>query len=132
MLRIKKHVLMITLLLWLFIGTFLATFQVIHVRSLNKMLRADVAECQDKYDAIKKDVDVEKNKSDELKAERDSLAKEVESLDARVIELNRQIDLLRAQLVSTNMPPHPKPIAKPPIKKVKKKRIPYDIAPSQQ
>ena len=131
MLKIKKHVIMITLLLWLFIGSFLAAIEVIHIRSLNKTLRADVAECQDKYDAIKKDVDVEKNKSVELKTERDSLAKEVEGLDARVIELNKQIDLLRSQLVSINMLPHPKPVAKPPVKKVKK-RIPYDIAPSQQ
>ena len=131
MLKIKNHFIMITLLLWLFIGSFLAAVEVIYIRSLNKTLRADVAECQDKYDAIKKDVDIEKNKSAEMKTERDSLAKEVEGLDARVIELNKQIELLRSQLVSTNMPPHPKPVAKPPVKKVKK-RIPYDIAPSQQ
>ena len=133
--KIKNHVLIIVLSMLLIIGAGIAAIEVLHVRALNRALRSDIATIQMKYDDIKTHIDDAAKKSDALLLEKDSLQQEIQRLNAHVIELNNQIDLLRAELATASMPPHRKPaVVNPPVKKIvkKKKRIPYDISPSQQ
>ena len=137
MLRIKKHVIMITLLLWLFIGSFLAAFEVIHVRSQYRELKVTTEEYADKYRSITEDLIEYKKKAEEelaaqdkrnedLTNQRDALSQEVQRLQTNNADLIKQIENLKVELQSARAPkPTPKPVKK-------KKRIPYDIAPSQQ
>jgi septal ring factor EnvC (AmiA/AmiB activator) len=133
---IKKHFVIITLLMWLFIGSFLAAFEVIYVRSQYRELEVITKECGDKYRSSIRDLNEYKKKAEqelaarvknnvELTNQHDLLMQEVQRLETDNADLNKQIESLRVELLGARAP---KPTPKP----VKKKRIPYDIAPSQQ
>lgn len=133
MLKINKNMTIIILLPWIAVALFLAIVEIVHVNSLNKDMRLAIAEHDAKYEVALKEIDVEKNKNAALLAEKNQLLQKLVDADARLSDAEKQLNLLRTELSMAKMPPHPKPVLKPVLKKAKKKkRIPYDIAPSQQ
>jgi cell division protein FtsB len=70
-------------------------------------------------------LNVQLKKNDELRLENDALKREIDSLKVQVNSCIVESEELKKKLL---IPPPACPKAKP----IKKKRIPYDIAPSQQ
>lgn len=119
----------VVLAIVLVVMIFLTSFIVVHEKKQTWLAEQKITEIQDDLNDAKKILEDELKKSESLRLERDALTGTIDSLKKQIGSLTIENQELKRKLV---VPP-PIPVQKPVVKKpIKKKRIPYDIAPSQQ
>ena len=94
---------------------------------------ASAKQYQEQTETIQKKLDTITEEKVDLENQVNILTEDVESLNIKIEDQRLVIDQLNKELKAAKQKPIVKPVPKPtqPTKK-KKKRIPYDIAPSQQ
>ena len=89
-------------------------------------------QCQEQTETIQKNLEIFSEEKTNLEGQINTLMEEAESLNIKIEDQRIVIDQLNKELKLAKQKPIVKPVPKPTPPKKKKKRIPYDIAPSQQ
>jgi peptidoglycan hydrolase CwlO-like protein len=94
---------------------------------------ASAKQYQEQTETIQKKLDTITEEKTDLENQINTLTEDVDYLNTKVEDQRLVIDQLNKELKAAKQKPIVKPVPKPtqPTKK-KKKRIPYDISPSQQ
>lgn len=87
---------------------------------------------QEQTETIQKKLDTITEEKTDLEGQITTLTEDVDYLNTKVEDQRLVIDQLNKELKAAKQKPIVKPVPKPTPPKKKKKRIPYDIAPSQQ
>jgi peptidoglycan hydrolase CwlO-like protein len=93
---------------------------------------ASAKQYQEQTETIQKKLDTITEEKVDLENQVNILTEDVESLNIKIEDQRLVIDQLNKELKAAKQKPIVKPVPKPTPPKKKKKRIPYDIAPSQQ
>lgn len=121
----SSYIINIILSLVLIMGIIFSSISSIETNRNEKVLNQKIESYKTLNSKIVNDLNVQLKKNDELRLENDVLKRTVDDLKVQVNSCIVESDELKKRLL---IPPPACPKTKP----IKKKRIPYDIAPSQQ